>query len=141
MPEVSRLCLYPIPFLHRRARRMSGKNAGKIDICFYPLLPCQPKQQKKRLVKGVFNRGCCPGAEVRICRGSRMGCTRAQGEKFHLRAASGADAWGRRGRSREAPALFRLIPALCKSHFLQVRYMPAGLLSRYGCKVSSRSYI
>jgi len=120
MPEVSRLCLYPVPFLHCRARRKSGKNARKFDICFYYY---------------------CPGAEARLCRGSWMVCTSAQGEKFHSRAASGTDARGRRGRSREAPALSGLIPALCKSHFFQIRYMPAGLLSRNCCKVYSRSYI
>jgi len=69
-----------------------------------------------------------PGPELQQC------------GKFHLRAASGADAQGR-GRSREAPALSGLIPALCKSHFFQVRYVPAGLLSRNGCKVSAGFYV
>ena len=55
---------------------MGGSSAGKVDICFYHYYP-GAKQQKKKLVKGVFNWGKCPGAEVRICRSSRMGCTSA----------------------------------------------------------------
>jgi len=64
MPEVFRLCLYPVPFLHRWARRMSGKAA------------------KKRLVKGVFNRGKCPGAEVRICRPAGCAAPEPRAENF-----------------------------------------------------------
>jgi len=30
---------------------MSGKNAGKIDICFYPYCPANRSSKKKRLVK------------------------------------------------------------------------------------------
>ena len=63
MPKVSRFCLYPVSFLHRRARRMSGKNAGKFDICFYHHCP-GAKQQKKRLVKGFFDFLNCPGRKA-----------------------------------------------------------------------------
>jgi len=71
---------------------MGGRSARKFDICFYQYYPGAKQQKrawlkaflifltaqgrsskKKRLVKGVFNWGKCPGAEVRICRSSRMG--------------------------------------------------------------------
>jgi len=53
---------------------MGGSSAGKVDICFYQYYP-GAKQQKKSMVKGFFDFFNCPGAEVRICRSSRMGCT------------------------------------------------------------------
>jgi len=127
------------------ARRMSRKSAGKIDICFYHTAPLT-EAAKKRLVKGVFNRGKCPGRRFGSA-GLLDGMHRSPGrscrsaENFIYELQGGAAAQGRWGRSQEAPARFTLIPALCKSHFFQVRYVPAGLLSRYGCKVYSRSYI
>jgi hypothetical protein len=50
--------------------------ARKFDICFYHYYP-GAKQQKKSMVQGFFDFFNCPGAEVRICRSSRMGCTSA----------------------------------------------------------------
>ena len=40
------------------------------------------KAAKKRLVKGVFNRGKCPGAAVRICRVAGWAAPEPRAEKF-----------------------------------------------------------
>ena len=60
--------------------------------------------------------------------------------KFHSGAAGGATA-RKQGRSREAPALFQLVPTFCKPHFFQVCYVPAGLLSRNCCKVCAGFHV
>jgi hypothetical protein len=60
---------------------MSGKNAEKIDICFYHTAPLT-EAAKKRLVKGVFNRGKCPGAAVRICRPAGWAAPVPRAENF-----------------------------------------------------------
>ena len=47
MLEVSRLCIQPCFSAARLARRMSGKNAGKIDICFYHYCPANRSSKKR----------------------------------------------------------------------------------------------
>ena len=65
----------------------------------------------------------------------------AAGRKISFRSCRRSSRPGAQGRSREAPALFQLIPAFCKPHFFQVCYVPAGLLSRNGCKVSAGFHV
>ncbi len=117
-----------------------GKIPEKLISVFIITAPLT-EAAKKRLVKGVFNRDKCPGAEVRICRPAGWDAPEPRAENFIYELQAEQVPRGGGGWSREAPAFFRLIPALCKSHFFQIRYVPAGLLSRYGCKVSAGFYI
>jgi len=68
LPEVSRLCLYLCSIsTPAGAGGYPGKMPDKLIYVFIIAAPLT-EAAKKRLVKGVFNRGNFPGAEVRLFR-------------------------------------------------------------------------
>ncbi len=70
------------PFCTGEPRRMSGKNAGKFDICFYHYCPANRSSKKRGWLRAFLIGIAAQGRRVRICRAAGWAAPVPRAENF-----------------------------------------------------------